>query len=615
MSRPRVGIVGGGILGTTLALRLTQAGARGHAARARRRRSAAWPARWTSAATGSTASTTSSSRPTSACWRSPTSSAWRTRSRFSPVGVGFFVDGEMHPFNGLGDFARFPPLSPLGRARLAWFVAQCQLRTRLRRARGRAARQQWLRRHCGDAGRRADLAAAAGLALRRPTTTSFPRRICGRAPTACAARARARGSGETMGCMQGGHERLIEAARRARRRARRRRPPRRRRRGPGARRGRRRARRRGRRRAPSRSTSRSPRCSRPRCAACCPRRCSGLLDAYPQRYLGVVCLVLKLQTSLLPYYSVNICEPTPITTVVETSHVVGTEHTDGLQARLPARSTARRARPSSRRTTQSIYERFTAMLRTTGARLPPRGRRRLDRPARAARRAGARAAAPPARRAGVARRRGPGARLGEPDLSAAAQRRLGRADGRGRGRGGGAAVRALDRRPREPCSRKPPEGDARQGPRPRGGPVTSSLRTLLPAANRPILAHASPRWRARASREVGVVGPAARAGRAAGRRPSAPRRTYLARRAGGRRRPRSRRPSASSDGDAFVLHQGDGVLLEELGAAGRRARRRRDGARAPRHAPAPARRLRTSCCGCSARRSRPGRASPSPAPT
>ena len=52
---------------------------------------------------------------------------------FSPVGVGFFVDGKMHPFNGLGDFVRFPPLSPLGRARLAWFVAQCQLRARLRR--------------------------------------------------------------------------------------------------------------------------------------------------------------------------------------------------------------------------------------------------------------------------------------------------------------------------------------------------------------------------------------------------------------------------------------------------------------------------------------------------
>ncbi len=50
------------------------------------------------------------------------------RLSFTPVGVGFFVDGTMYPFNGLGDFLRFPPLSPLGRARLAWFVLHCQLR-------------------------------------------------------------------------------------------------------------------------------------------------------------------------------------------------------------------------------------------------------------------------------------------------------------------------------------------------------------------------------------------------------------------------------------------------------------------------------------------------------
>jgi protoporphyrinogen oxidase len=39
--------------------------------------------------------------------------------------------------------------------------------------------------------------------------------------------------------------------------------------------------------------------------------------------------VLKLKRSITPFYSVNICDPTPVTTVVETSHVVGTEHTDG----------------------------------------------------------------------------------------------------------------------------------------------------------------------------------------------------------------------------------------------------------------------------------------------
>ena len=52
------------------------------------------------------------------------------------------------------------------------------------------------------------------------------------------------------------------------------------------------------------------------------RELQPLLAAYPSRYLGVVCLILKLRRTLTPYYSINICDPTPITTVVETSHVV-----------------------------------------------------------------------------------------------------------------------------------------------------------------------------------------------------------------------------------------------------------------------------------------------------
>ncbi len=70
------------------------------------------------------------------------------RLSFTPVGVGFFVDGKMHPFNGIGDFLRFPPLSPLGRARLAWFVLHCQLR-RNYDALERLPLERWLTRHCG----------------------------------------------------------------------------------------------------------------------------------------------------------------------------------------------------------------------------------------------------------------------------------------------------------------------------------------------------------------------------------------------------------------------------------------------------------------------------------
>ncbi len=93
-----------------------------------------------------------------------------------------------------------------------------------------------------------------------------------------------------------------------------------------------------------------------------PENMQGLLAAYPQRFLGVVCLVLKLNRSLTPYYSINICDETPITTVVETSHVVGTEHTDGLRlAYLPKYCEASAAEFTE--DDESVYRRFTEMLR------------------------------------------------------------------------------------------------------------------------------------------------------------------------------------------------------------------------------------------------------------
>jgi protoporphyrinogen oxidase len=93
-----------------------------------------------------------------------------------------------------------------------------------------------------------------------------------------------------------------------------------------------------------------------------PMGLSGVLDAYPQRYLGVVCLILKLRRSLTPYYSVNICDETPITTIVETSHVVGTDHTDGLRlAYVPKYCEA--SSETFQADDETIYERFTGMVR------------------------------------------------------------------------------------------------------------------------------------------------------------------------------------------------------------------------------------------------------------
>ncbi len=122
--------------------------------------------------------------------------------RFSPVGVGFWVDGEMYPFNGLGDFARFPPLSPLGRARLAWFVAAVPAAARLRAALEDVPLERWLRRHCGRRGRPSGSGSRCWTRASTAATTSCPRPTCGRARTGCAARAPRRGAGETMGCLQ-----------------------------------------------------------------------------------------------------------------------------------------------------------------------------------------------------------------------------------------------------------------------------------------------------------------------------------------------------------------------------------------------------------------------------
>ena len=97
--------------------------------------------------------------------------------RFTPVGAGFFVDGEMHDFNGLGDFAALLAADRRRRAlRLAWFVAQCQLRSSYA-ALENIPLESWLRRHCGNQVVRADLAPAARLALRRR-----PRRAAGHLP-------------------------------------------------------------------------------------------------------------------------------------------------------------------------------------------------------------------------------------------------------------------------------------------------------------------------------------------------------------------------------------------------------------------------------------------------
>jgi protoporphyrinogen oxidase len=277
--------------------------------------------------------------------------------RFRPVKAGFFIDGGLHDFNGVGDLLRFSPLSPLQRARLAWFVGQCQLRSSYGGL-DDLPLETWLRRHCGR-----------GLTEKiwKPLLDSrFEGRPEGLPATYLWARTRRMSSardkgagGEQFGHLVGGHQRLIDAIVERGRNL-----------GVEARPG-----------APveqlvvedgavtgvriggevERFDLTLATLQPPALAKLFPDELQPLLAPYPRRWLGVVCLLLKVRRSVSPYYAVNICEPTPITTAVETSHVLGTDHTDGLRLVYLPRYCAPDA-PEQSESDDSIYERFTAQL-------------------------------------------------------------------------------------------------------------------------------------------------------------------------------------------------------------------------------------------------------------
>ena len=148
---------------------------------------------------------------------------------------------------------------------------------------------------------------------------------------------RDRSAREVMGTIEGGYQVLVDALAAAIRAARRRRPHRHPR--PDA--------------SPSAGgravgvvTRRGlPRLDEVADARCCPptaRRCSTTSCAAPSgpdpiRYLGVVCLVLRLRRPLVsPYYALNITDRrVPLTTVVETTHVVDPERAGGTLIYVP----------------------------------------------------------------------------------------------------------------------------------------------------------------------------------------------------------------------------------------------------------------------------------------
>jgi protoporphyrinogen oxidase len=355
---PRIGVVGGGVLGATLSLRLAEAGAevtlleRG-------------------GSIGGLASTFDfGGHQVDRFYHVITPADSRMiamaeevglgdQLRFQSVGAGFFAGGEMHDFNGVGDLLRFSPLSPLARLRLGWFVAQCQFRGSPDQL-DRIALEDWLRRQCGRQ--------VVERIWRPLLATRFDGNPAGLPATYLWARTRrmsgARESkssgGEAMGHIVGGHQRLIDAiAERAtslgveiRTNA------------PVS----------GLSTAPDGAVTgvelegealdfdlTIPTLQPPALRFLLPERHQPLLAPYPERWLGCVCVIVKVKRSLLPYYAVNIVEQTPLTSAVETTQVVGTEHTDGHHLVYMPKYCAPDA-PEQSEDDESIYRRFTDYL-------------------------------------------------------------------------------------------------------------------------------------------------------------------------------------------------------------------------------------------------------------
>lgn len=354
----RIGVVGGGVLGTVLALRLAEAGARVTLLER-------------GGGVGGLASTFDfGGHEVDRFYHVITPADSRMiamaeevglgdQLRFQGVGAGFFANGEMHDFNGVGDLLRFAPLSPLARLRLGWFVAQCQFRGSPEKL-DRIPLEDWLRRQCG--GQVVERIWKPLLATRfdgdpsgLPATYLWARtrRMSG-------ARDKKTAGGEAMGHVVGGHQRLIDAIA-----------------------------------ARARSLGVEiltdapvsglttaddgavtgvelgdealpfdltiPTLQPPALRFLLPERHRSLLAPYPERWLGCVCVIVKVRRSLLPYYAVNIVEDTPLTSAVETTQVLGTDHTDGHHLVYMPKYCAPDA-PEQAEDDESIYRRFTDFL-------------------------------------------------------------------------------------------------------------------------------------------------------------------------------------------------------------------------------------------------------------
>ena len=321
--RPSVAIVGGGILGMTAAYRLAQSGVRV----ALYERS--------SNLGGLVGSFDFGGRPVDRFYHVilPTDDrviglaeelGLGDRFRFRPTQVGFYDDGRLFSMTSPREFLTFPLLAPHDRARLAAFVARCQLTSSHERL-DDVPLDRWLRRHCG---RRA---------LERLWRPLLDSKFDGKfddlpasyiwARTRRMSKTRDAQGRELMGWLHGGYQALIDRLET-------------------------RIRQLGGEVHASTQVDRITGadgnvpgvvvdgrlrtfdhvlCTLLPAQA---RRLVGDLDGQIEpersRYLGVICLLLRLKRSVSPYYHLNITDRRiPLTTIVETTHVVDPEYVGG----------------------------------------------------------------------------------------------------------------------------------------------------------------------------------------------------------------------------------------------------------------------------------------------
>jgi protoporphyrinogen oxidase len=247
------------------------------------------------------------------------------RFRFRPTGVGFYDDERLFSMNSLKEFATFPLLPPHDRLRLAYFVTRCQL-INDHASLDEVPLLDWLRRLCGRRimerlwlplldskfdGQYADLPATYLWA--RTRRMSKTRDSAGR---------------EIMGWLEGGYETLIAALAGKVREL-----------GGEIHAGTPVDQIVGSRGAAAGITVEGrfrsfdavlctlvPSLARRLLAP----ELAGISPEEHCRYLGVICLLLRTSESISPYYTLNITDRrVPLTTIVETTHVVDQEHAGG----------------------------------------------------------------------------------------------------------------------------------------------------------------------------------------------------------------------------------------------------------------------------------------------